>query len=38
MTVEFLSALEMREFLEMAAGLAKDGKTDKAGGPRTRCS
>jgi quercetin dioxygenase-like cupin family protein len=33
MTVEFLPALEMREFLEMAAGLAKDGKLDKAGRP-----
>ncbi len=34
MTVEFLPALDMREFLEMAAGLAKDGKTDKAGRPK----
>ena len=34
MTVEFRPALEMREFLEMAAGLAKEGKTDKAGRPR----
>jgi hypothetical protein len=34
MTVEFLPALDMREFLEMAAGLAKDGKIDKAGRPK----
>jgi quercetin dioxygenase-like cupin family protein len=34
MTVEFLPALDMREFLEMAAGLARDGKVDKVGRPK----
>lgn len=32
--VEFIPALEIREFLEMATGLAADGKLDRAGRPR----
>jgi quercetin dioxygenase-like cupin family protein len=34
MTVEFLPALEMREFFEMVAGLANEGKLDRTGRPK----
>jgi hypothetical protein len=33
-TVEFEPAGQMKEFLEMASGLARDGKTDRRGRPR----